>query len=106
MKSLKYSNCVLTIIAVCLIILAISVIGAFPKANANNFVKSPLLEDTAFQGVDLISFNNNTGTVYISKSKVVYISSFGPSQSQINLTGGFSVVVNGTLRPTADKINQ
>jgi hypothetical protein len=36
MKDLKYLNAVLTVIAVCLVILTLSIIGVIPKANASS----------------------------------------------------------------------
>jgi hypothetical protein len=40
MSDSKYLNGVLTVIAVCLVILTLSVIGVFPKANAATTTKS------------------------------------------------------------------
>ena len=49
MKNQKYLNGVLTVIAVCLVILTMSVIGVFPKANAatpnSRFVSVPVNPD-------------------------------------------------------------
>lgn len=49
MSNSKYLNGVLTVIAVCLVILTLSVIGVFPKANAasskSHFVTVPVNAD-------------------------------------------------------------
>jgi hypothetical protein len=39
MKSQKYLNCVLTVIAVCLVLLTLSVLGVIPKASASSSAK-------------------------------------------------------------------
>jgi hypothetical protein len=49
MKSVKYLNAVLTVIAVCLVVITMSVSGLIPKASANDnnkrYVSVPLNDD-------------------------------------------------------------
>jgi hypothetical protein len=116
MKSLKYLNCVLTVIAVCLVVLTISVIGAFPKANAsanvNKFVNSPLEKDritnTVVQNRDLIMFTSaeTNQDVWINKHNVTAVSFLPYNKSIISLSGGAPQTVKGLVKDIAGKLNE
>lgn len=77
MKNLKYLNGVLTVIAVCLVLLTLSAVGVIPKANASiasRYATVPLnpdgsinvkIESQGVQPVDIISIGgSNINAMY------------------------------------------
>jgi hypothetical protein len=116
MKSIKYLNSVLTVIAVCLVILTISVIGAFPEASANandkKNIKPPfeknIAADTVVQVVkgDLIKARNSRSeTIYISKSKIMTVSGYAP-KLQVVLIGGSALEINENITTFVERVNK
>ena len=83
MKSNKYLNGVLSVIAVCLVVITMAITGLIPKANAGNLpnkqtVSVPLNPDGSIN-VKLV----NTGTLDVNIDEVGGYSTYGTVEVKI-----------------------